>query len=195
MSQLERFENQEQAPSLRRLIGLEGCEQDPLWQATAVAVSIMFDTLRTYGRSAEGIADSWYLVLKRRKVTVQELAEACEEFATGGQGYDFPEPGRVCDWIAARRTDHAQQEAIRAGIRSDDERSDALRREMNLRIYGSENPSIEQIRERNLREPVQVIDKGLRPMPEFRHPTPEELAETRARLEAQKERLREANGQ
>ena len=105
-------------------------------------VEAMYDTLNTYGKPATpNLLDAWVMVLVLRKILAREIVQAAGHFL---QGKDMPKPGEFCDWIIANRENRAQTEALIAGVQMADVETEERRREKNLRLFGTEDPTVEQ---------------------------------------------------
>jgi hypothetical protein len=117
----------------------------------ARALSVMLGAgLKTYGQQP-GV-DGWFLVLRSKGITRQELSAAVEHFACrvgiDGNPPNFPAAGEFAGWIIQRRDERERNAAMQAEIALQDAETDTERRRRFLACYGTENPTKEQIDER-----------------------------------------------
>lgn len=161
------------------------------------AVMAMGANLNTYGKVINAAAAQGWLMALRMNATVtyEELDGAfCHWLA---KERDFPAPADVLRWIEDNRQDEARQEAIRDGIRRENEADEARRRAKNLKTYGVEDPSQEQVRakmiERFGSDPMEIL-MGEKPRPQWIEPSEADKEYWAGVREAQKKQAMDFGG-
>lgn len=94
--------------------GLANLNGDPFFEVILEAVGLLHDGLKTYGKPVDGQADVFYMVLKAKKVKVNEIILAVERWLSGDYGEDYPTPGRFAETIVELRVDLERQELLAA---------------------------------------------------------------------------------
>jgi len=106
------------------------------------AVEMLADSLNTYGKQpTAALTDAWILKLHEKRIKAGEVGAAVSHFL---DGRDMPTVGEFIAWILNNREDRRQLSALNEGALLHAEADEQRRLAKNLRLFGTEEPSIEQ---------------------------------------------------
>ena len=106
------------------MFGLGAGVDERYYEVVAIAVALMHDALKTFGKRAEGLADSWYFALKMRRVEISEIPPAAAAFVS--EGDEFSTPNQFADMVSQIRSRRLTEECLRQ-ISEEARREDLLR--------------------------------------------------------------------